>query len=356
MGPPTSLRQRVSPDMSGVRVYFNNEVKAAGGWGPVAHMVRMATNLLEAEFHDTSDFRASKWDHHKMALRRPKKGPPKTGISILVAQGPPNIYRFTALPEFRDPRHLRALWIIDSFRTEDLPNQRIMKHFDVIAYSQSYDRPFYEKEYGDRALHLGWGTDALDLGSDRPDRSFDLLRVGRQPSEWDDDTRTLQATTTAGLRFQGRPPPAEIPDQWQKEMMGRWYSQSKYVVAHSNLVDDANYTHQDKEYITGRWTDSIGAGAVVVGRQPRTDLQLLTWPEAVLDFDRVDLKHNVEAIAEACQTWTPDIAKANFIGALKHLDWRWRIHRLAERLGLTTASLNQEMARLHARIAQAADH
>ena len=95
-------------------------------------------------------------------------------------------------------------------------------------------------------------------------------------------------------------------------------------------------------------TRGVEDGAVVAGVQPFGDASAedLLWPGATLDFDRIDLSHNLAALSEAVADWSPAIARRNHRRALRQLDWRWRIKTLAERLDLENPELASELARL----------
>ncbi|MEM9100379.1 MAG: hypothetical protein AAGC79_17870 [Pseudomonadota bacterium] len=84
---------------------------------------------------------------------------------------------------FAKSRKFRAIWLIDSLWTEMLPKGSL-RRFDLICYTQAFERDFYETRFGERALLMSIGTDALDLGRLGTERTIDLLRVGRQPSAW----------------------------------------------------------------------------------------------------------------------------------------------------------------------------
>lgn len=332
--------------MTKVNIFCNTEDRP--GWMPVLHMIRLGRALLGAQVTDVRNLKAPLGRKFRLQMRKaPTDG---QDIALCIARTPREIDWILAAPDFLVPHRCRVLWIIDSFRTQHLPPAKRMTHFDVIAYTQGYDGDHYRQLYGDRALHLGWGSDVLDLGGFNADRPFDVLRCGREPTAWDDDTATAQACAARSLRFHGRPPNAEDLTQQQPMLLRDYYGQTKFLVAHSNLAAPDTYTHKSKEYITARWTDAIAAGAVVAGVQPHSDLALLDWPEAVLDFDRIDLFENLDQLALACARWTPDIARSNHIGALKNLDWRWRFKTLAERIDLSSQDLDAEINRLRARI------
>lgn len=330
-----------------VTVYYPDDDRL--GWAPITHMVEMMVRLFGARFRPAGGLATPRLRQIRLALRRaPTSG---DAVAIFIARRPVDIAGLACLPEFFAPHRARALWIVDSFRTEALPARRILDQFDLVAYTQAYDSSVYEGLAGDRALWLGWGSDVLDLGGAAAERPIDLLRVGRQPPAWDDDEATAAACAARGLSFQGRPPQSADPRDQQRALMQDFYGRSKYLVAHSNLAAPAHYTHREKEYVTGRWTDALASGTVVAGMPPVSDMALIDWPGATLAFDRIDLAHNIEALAEAVAGWRPQMAAENHLQALRRLDWRWRLASLAERLGLTPAPLVAEIARLTARIA-----
>lgn len=345
-------------------------------WAPIAHMAALAARAFGVELQSTEALRASRMHRLGAAVLPPRRG--GTGGAIFIARGPGEIAHLTALPEFRARREFRALWLIDSFWIERLPASAIMRHFDVIAHSHAFEHADYRRRFGDRAFLLPWGADALDLGaaamraaaeragdesSSRAGdarravpggRDIDVLRVGRQPPAWDDDGASAAACAAAGLVFHGRPPFGADPGSQQQDLVRNWYGRTKFIVAHSNLMSPASYTHPTREYLSARWTDGLAAGAVIAGCQPKTELGLIDWPGAVVDFPRPELAANVAALAEAARDWTPAQARRNHLEALKRLDWRWRFAALAERLGISPPPLGAELDRLRGAIAAAA--
>jgi hypothetical protein len=277
--------------------------------------------------------------------------------AIFLAKSPASVKPLLQLAEFEGKRRFRALWIIDSFWTEWAPSSRLMRSFDLVVYMQKGERAFYERLAPGRALYLGWGADALDLGSASPDRPVDVLRVGRQPEAWDDDARSMAACAAAGLRFAGRPPyapdPKDDPSAGHRSLCAH-YARAKFVIAHSNVAAPAGYTHPAKEYLTGRWTDALASGAVMAGVQPFGDASAedLLWPGATLNFDRIDLAHNIATLREAVAAWSPADAARNRHQALLKLDWRWRLSALARALGLRSNALDADLIRLQAAIAE----
>lgn len=337
----TPSTRAVEPASVPLTIYYHG--KEILGWGPVSHFVHLAVRLTGGELQTTGDLKSSRLAAFPGYLRPASR---KGGQGALfIARSPNEALRFLGLQQFRKPHAFRALWIIDSFRVEDLPSAKLMSQFDVVAYTQAFDRARYESLAGDKALLLPWGTDALGLGSYSPDREFDILRLGRQPAAWDDDSATNAACSLRGLRFHGRPPATEF-SQMQRSLMHDWYGRSKFIIAHSNLVAPAPYTHATREYITARWTDALAAGATVAGVQPKSDLALIDWPGATLSFDEIELERNLEQLAEAVASWTPRMALVNHVAALERLDWRLRLKTLCDRLEITAPALEEELAEL----------
>lgn len=326
----------------------------AQGWGPIEHLVQLMARLLDLDLQHPPLPAASRLTTLRRAVQPPRRGPGPG--AIYIAKSPGAVKALLALDDFDRPRRFRALWIVDSFWTDLAPPAWLLRRFDLIVFMQKGDAAFYERLAPGRTLQLGWGADVLDLGSDSPERPVDVQRVGRQPPDWDDDARSQSACAAAGLRFAGRPPflPEDRDDpSADHRALCAHYAQAKFVIAHSNLAAPAPYTHPRKEYLTGRWTDALAGGAVVAGVPPLGDASAedLLWPGATLDFDRIDLAHNVEALRAAADAWRPETARHNHFQALNKLDWRWRLKALAERLELSAPALEADLARLSERIA-----
>jgi len=193
---------------------------------------------------------------------------------------------------------------------------------------------------------LPWGSDVLNLGSSNPVRQLDLVRFGRQPKAWDDDLVNAGACQSLGVNFLGRPPSFSDATDNERGLMGT-LSKTKFALAFSNRANPTIQTHPEREYITGRWTDSLASGATVAGIPPRSEsVQSLLWPEALLDIGTVDRTEGLKVIASAVRIWTPERAQLNYIRALETFDWRWRFKTLAEALDTHSSELDAELARL----------
>lgn len=325
-----------------------------GGWGPISHMANLASDLLEVPLEKPALREFSLWRRTRLTvLPLAKDG---EAWKLYIARSPVSLKRYLALPEFDRP-HRRVAWIIDSFRSDIMLSPRLFRYFDLVVYTQKGEREAYERVAPGRTIYLPWGADVLEFGTGTGDRDIDLLRVGRQPEAWDDDARSATLCKMTGLRFQGRPPidPDADPSLEQKRLMG-WYGRSRFLLAFSNLVAQSEYTHPTKDYITGRWTDALAAGATVAGIAPMRDASCedLLWPGATLEFDRIDPARNVETLRAAVAEWTPEVARQNYCEALQRLDWRWRFKTLADRMELRAPKLAADLERLKAAIAATA--
>src|SRR4051795_9364264 len=85
----------------------------------------------------------------------------------------------------------------------------------------------------------------------------------------------------------------------------RRLAEVKFTLAFSNSVSPASYTHPTRQYLTGRWTDSLASGAVVAGILPDCDAtDELLWPGATLDLGTTDRGLGIERLAAAVDSWT----------------------------------------------------
>lgn len=325
--------------------------EGAQGWAPIEHMAKLAARVMGGKLHMIREQQLTKPRKLWLSVRPPMKGdaPP----ALYIARTPIELANFMQDPDFKTGRTCRMAWIIDSFWTEWCPSKALLKHYDFIAHMQHGEADFYDARAPGRTLFAGWGADVLELGAQAmaQSRDIDVLRVGRQPAAWDDDQDSANICAHQGLNFHGRPPYAADPDKAYQDLLS-YYGRSKYIIAHSNLVDQTTYTHGKKDYMTGRWTDALACGAMVAGKPPYIDssVNALLWPKALLPFEHVALEPNTKDLAQAIGNWTPDQALQTHLNALKHLDWRWRFYDLAQRMGYRSDALDAEISKLSARI------
>lgn len=329
------------------KITIVSEVPRADGWYPILHMQRLMAELLDAEVHDASAKSVGRVEALLNGLAPKRRRDDHVGI--FVVRSPHDARKLVPTSRALGGFARSLIWIIDSFETEaTLHHRRVIdRHFDLVAFTQSYDTDFYGKLFGSRALCLEWGSDALNFGGAEANRDIDLLRLGRQPPSWENDVETECACIERGLRFAGRPP---SPDVESGTLMQRHFSRAKFVLAHSNLAAPAPYTHPTKAYITARWTDSLASGATIAGAPPEDDLSLLDWSDALLPIPPDDRDAGLDRIASAAAAWTPQVAKNNYLGALRKLDWRLRYRELASALQISAPRLDQSLGALEARI------
>ena len=319
--------------------------RSGGGWAPILHMQSLLADLIGADLHDVSSARSNRiqsviYPHYT------RRRSTEDRVAIYITYTGYGARKFIPAAEKLGGFSRTVIWIIDSFWTDSVKRERrlIEKHFDLVAYMQAFDDDFYRGMFGERAVRLSWGSDVLALGSSGAERNIDLLRIGRQPANWDDDDETGRACAVRGLRFAGRPPMASASENSTSILMRDYYSHTKFLLAHSNVAAPASYTHPTKAYITGRWTDALACGAVVAGVPPEGDLDLLDWPEALLPFPNLNREEGLDLIAAKAASWTPEVARRNHLGALRNLDWRWSFRKLLNTLMISSPRLDQEIS------------
>ncbi|MBI5071123.1 MAG: hypothetical protein HZB56_23135 [Deltaproteobacteria bacterium] len=265
---------------------------------------------------------------------------------LLLCAGPEDLGSLLLVEGWR---HLGPVvaWVIDSFWTERIPAlARYAGLVDRCFVTTAEDAPAWRRALGRPVEWLPWGTDALRLGSARADRSFDVLRTGRQPPEWDLDEATGAACRAAGLRFQGRPAWRDDADESQRWLLEH-YGQARFSLAFSNLASPAGYTHPTRDYLTARWTDALAAGATVAGIAPAApSVRELLWPGATLELGTVGRAEGIRLIGEAVRCWRPEQSARNARLARERLDWRWRLEVLAGALGVAAPALRAELREL----------
>lgn len=318
------------------------------GWGPINHMVRVAGEAFGAAVVVIDRERRPTKLQQLGAIFSRRRG----GESCLVVSPYPyDIMSFLLVPSWRNRFRSVAAWIIDSFWTDSLP--RLARHvrlFDHLFVTTEQDVADWERMTGTPTSHLPWGSDALRFGSSSAARGIDLLRVGRQPPEWEDDHATGLACRKLGIRFSGRPPTSPNPADAMPALMAR-YAESKFMLAFSNAVNATSYTHPTREYLTGRWVDALACGAVVAGVAPASpDARRLLWPGATLDLGGIRRDEGLRAIAGALRTWSPEMARVNHRNALERLDWRWRFEVIASVLGESPPRLRAELDEIRSEV------
>ncbi|WPF88901.1 hypothetical protein WEU38_01115 [Cyanobacterium aponinum AL20118] len=323
------------------------------GWSVITYMVKLAQELLEADLLIvSSDKSFSKIDQLKIFFPRLNSKLSQESC-LLICPSPTSLLSIMEIMNWRKRFRFIAAWIIDSFWVDRIPKSiKMTRHFDHFFVMRKEDVNEWEQQTKTPTTYLPWGADVLRLGSDNSDRIVDLTRVGRQPPQWEDDKATLSECQKFNLKFQGRPKPYDDALVNQQKIM-EIYSQSKFLLAFSNLASPSNYTHPLKEYITARWVDALACGATVAGIPPNCFCtQELLWEGSLLDLNTIDRNEGLKVIIDAVQSWTPEKAQNNYYHALKKLDWRWRFLKIANIFNETPKLLSDELELIREKIEQ----
>ncbi|WP_158183571.1 CgeB family protein [Micrococcus luteus] len=315
------------------------------GWGPVAELAHLTARLLGATLTEIDDRgRASAVQRGAVLLPRGRRA---GGRRLLVIAGNPAALAFAARRHLWFPGYAStAAWVIDSFWTDRIAGiAKHRPHFDHLFITD----PDLVDEWADRTGRpvdvLPWGSDTLAFEPVAGEKSIDLLRLGRQPSAWDDDAVTAKDAERHGLSFRGRPPAAADP-LTNQENVRTALLESKIVLAFSNRVSPAAYTHPTREYLTGRWMDALAAGCLVAGVAPRSAAQLL-WDGATMDISPHSRADAWPVLGEAAAGWSIEAATRQQELARRTVDWRHRLRRLVDIMGWPhTEQLTTESHRL----------
>lgn len=314
------------------------------GWGPVSELVSLAGRLLEARVIDVPDAGSASTVQRAASLL--PRGPRRRGRRLLVVAGNPSMVAQAARPELWFPGYeSTAAWVIDSFWTSHIPKiVRRRPHLDHLFIMDPDLVGEWHDETGLDVTALPWGADTLAL-PELDTKIVDVVRLGRQPSAWDDDVRTAARAEAAGLVFRGAPP-AHEDARMNQEAVRNALLDAKIVLAFSNLVSPAAYTHPTRDYVTARWTDGLAAGCLVAGKAPKAAADLF-WPDATLEISPTDQTTAWPLLRQAAEAWTPERACRQRRMARQRLDWRLRLRDLCLTMGWPLpAPLKQELVEL----------
>lgn len=307
-------------------------VRAEGqGWGPIDELATLSAHLLGAHLTTVTD-RGEVSLARKLAGQAPRRR--GRGHSLLVLASTPGHLAYAARHRHWSPGYTTtAAWVIDSFWTDRISRMALRRgHFDHIFIT---DRDLVDewRVATGAAVHWApWGTDTLAVGRIHSNRPVDLVRIGRQPPAWDDDDTIISAAREIGMVVQGRPPMHSDP-RANQDAVRMALGKAKFVLAFSNLVSPASYTHPTREYLTGRWTDALGSGATVAGVAP-VSAEYTLWAGATVPIDPTNLSTGLRQLRHAVDSWEPQVAVDQREHARASLDWRYRLVDIASALGL----------------------
>lgn len=314
------------------------------GYHCVLHMARLAAELLDGKLVLVQSGRATLADKFSGILLPRKRS---RSSCLLICPSPNDLTSILLVRDWRKTYGQIVAWVFDSFWTNRIsPWVRASRIFDHVFVTEREDLNTWRHMMRAPVDWLPWGSDSLNLGSANPVRQFDLLRFGRQPKEWVDDLANERVCRASGITFHGRPPSFSDATDNERGLM-EMLSKTKFALAFSNRVSPEGHTHPEREYITGRWTDSLASGAALAGIPPRSEsAQSLLWPEALLDLGTTNQAEGLRVIASAVREWTPERARFNYMKSLENLDWRWRFKTLAQVLNTRSSRLDADLARL----------
>lgn len=313
------------------------------GWEPIGYMATLAAELFEAELLVLDHKMPNRFQQLEYLLSNRKKHSGDEAC-LLICPNPTCLSALSLIPNWNKRFSWIGAWIIDSFWLDWLPKSiQVAQPFDHLFITSEEDVETWQRLMKTPTTWLPWGSDVLRLGGKEPNRTWDLLRVGRQPPEWEDDSRTEQLCHEKNLRFHGRPKFFTSANQNQIKLM-ELYRQTKFLLAFSNIANPTNYTHPVREYLTARWVDALACGVVVAGISPKEpSIDRLLWEGATLDLPSVHLKDGLQIITEAVQAWQAEQAEENYWQALKRLDWRWRFATIADAFHHSPPRLKNEL-------------
>jgi hypothetical protein len=318
------------------------------GWRPVERLAEIAARELEGRlvsYASPSKYSASL--RARSLVPRISRGTRKL---LLIASQPDHLNAALAWRPWMSRYAAVSAWVIDSFWHERIPYVARGSRFDNIYVTDPEDVDVWQTRTRARVSFLPWGTDSLSIMQNQQDRKIDLLRVGRQPREWDNDLETRTQAAAKGIKFAGRPPLGETAHE-ADQLLQTALSGTKYVLAFSNRVSPTSYTHPTHEYITGRWMDSLANGAVVAGIVPHTAAaRELLWPEACLELGTTKRDVGLDIISRKIAQWTPHIAEINQREALARLDWRHRLESISRDLGVHSLILEASLGEIRSRL------
>jgi hypothetical protein len=322
------------------------------GWQPIAYMVNLAAELLEADVLRLDRRKPNLLEKLNVLISKRQRAWGEESC-LLICQSPADLLCLYRITGWQKRFRYIAAWVIDSFWTEWIPKTvRLNQPFDHLFVTTEEDVPIWNQITHTPTTCLPWGSDVLRLGGAASERTWDLTRVGRQPPEWENDQITQEDCAERNLRFHGRPRMFDNATQNQMALM-QLYRQTKFLLAFSNSVNPMNYTHPHRDYLTGRWVDALACGAVVAGVRPKsTSANRLLWSGATIDLGTIHREEGLQIIAEAVRDWTPAQAAINYHHALERLDWRWRFAAIADTFQESPKPLQNEIQQLHQKIRQ----
>ncbi|MET0884877.1 MAG: hypothetical protein ABWX92_00375 [Mycetocola sp.] len=309
------------------------------GWGPIDELVQLMARLLEARVTVIPDRgEVSVWRKSASLLPRRRR----RGTALLVIATNPAQLAYAARTHHWWPGYETiGAWVIDSFWTDRISRfARGGHHFDHIFITDESLIDEWSEMTSTRTHWAPWGADTLVFPISGGPRPTDLLRLGRQPEAWDDDSVTMELAGKLGLAMSGSPP-SSSEGLRNQELLRTALLRSKCVLAFHNGASPGDYTHPTRTYVTGRWMNALAAGAIVVGATPPA-AESQFWPGATQEISPQDRVQGLHTVRDVVASWTPAWALENQVRARATLDWRLRIRGIVQAMGLSEPRLLSE--------------
>jgi len=315
-------------------------------------MVRLAADLLEAELIILEYKEPSIIEKLSTLILKREVVREGEGLLIICAS-PTDLSLLFQVENFRNRFSCIAAWVIDSFWVDRIPKFiKTSGFYDHIFITSAEDVDEWNRLTKVPTSWLPWASDVLNLGGANKGRKWDLMRVGRQPMEWDDDENTHKKCDEYNINFSGRPKMAQNAIRNHKALI-ECYRESKFVLAFSNINNPTNYTHPTRAYLTARWVDTLACGGIVAGISPdEASIRKLLWKGATLELDSLKINNGLVEIKRALEKWSPAQVDFNYKESLKRLDWRWRFLEIANLFEISPQILFTDIERLKSEIAR----
>ncbi|TWE11993.1 hypothetical protein [Rudaeicoccus suwonensis] len=318
---------------------------SSGGWGPVTALAELAGRMWDTTpvyFHPT----APAGPLRKAVAMLPRRRRSDRQLLLIAAQ-PGDLLTVARADVLAGRFEQIGAWIIDSFWDERIPLFARTRHLvDRIWITDVELMDRYASATTAECGWLPWGTDALAaLPRPATRRDIDVLRLGRQPQAWDDDSTTGEALATNGIRFQGRFPQLDdglANQQAVRDHLGR----SRVVLASGNLASPTQYGHPTRDYLSARFTDAVAAGTLIAGARPACSASDLIPDEAWIDIDVTSRARGLSAIMDAVRGHTDRTVAVLRSAALERLDWRYRLEQIRRDLDVASPTLDRELSDL----------
>lgn len=314
------------------------------GWGPLRALAELAADQFGSKVETIGCGISRRRRECLEALVPRRRGGGR--VALYISPKPASLEEFGIHGLNRRGYDRVAAWAIDSSWHDRIRRTLGMaRHFDHIYVIRHDDQHVFEEASGVPVGVLPRGTDVLRAVNQRVPKEIDSLRFGRQPPAWRGPGFNNSATSQ-GLTVGVAPP--QGPDSLisHRKLMPTLAS-ARAILAFSCLSDDSEYTHPTQDYLTGRGTDALGHRCMVFGKAPsdRTSQELL-WGSAVADVSPIDVARGLEQIRDRLASLTADDSLMIQREAARRLDWRWRLARIDDDLGIQSTSLRRQLDEL----------